>query len=66
MSNQIQCFVSNCKPQLPTRKEERKEANILFNDPLNIFYLRLYAVGYMVKDHCDSEMENPQTSLGYS
>ena len=25
----------------------RKEGNILFNDALNIFYLRLYGVGHM-------------------
>ena len=27
----------------------------LFNDALNTFYLRLYGVGHMVKDHSDSE-----------
>ena len=29
--------------------------NVLFNDALNTFYLRLYGVGHMVKDHSDSE-----------
>ena len=29
----------------------RKEGNILFNDTLNTFYLRLYGIGHMVKDH---------------
>ena len=29
--------------------------NVLFNDTLNIFYLRLYGVGHMVKYHSDSE-----------
>ena len=33
----------------------RKEGNVLFNDALNTFYLRLYGVRYMVKDHSDSE-----------
>ena len=33
---------------------ERKEGNVLFNDALNAFYLRLYGVGHMVKDHGDS------------
>ena len=33
----------------------RKEGNILFNDALDTFYLRLYGVGHMVKDHSDSE-----------
>ena len=37
----------------------RKEGNVLFNDALNTFYLRLYEVGHMVKDHSDSERENP-------
>ena len=37
----------------------RKEGNVLFNDALNTFYLRLYGVGHMVKDHSDSERENP-------
>ena len=33
----------------------RKEGNVLFNDALNTFYLRLYGFGHMVKDHSDSE-----------
>ena len=33
----------------------RKEGNVLFNDTLNTFYLWLYGVGHMVKDHSDSE-----------
>ena len=32
-----------------------KEGNCLFNDALNTFYLRLYDVRHMVKDHSDSE-----------
>ena len=32
------------------------EGNVLFNDALNTFYLRLYGLGYMVKDHSDSHM----------
>ena len=36
-----------------------KEGNVLFNDTLNTFYLRLYGVGHMVKDHSDSERGNP-------
>ena len=35
------------------------EGNILFNDALNIFYLRVCGIRYMVKDHSDSERENP-------
>ena len=37
----------------------RKEGNGLFNDTLNIFYLRLYGVRHMVKDLSDSERGNP-------
>ena len=37
----------------------RKEGNVLFNDALNTFYLRLYGVRHIVKDHSDSERENP-------
>ena len=36
---------------------ERKEGHVLFNDALNTFYLRIYGVGHMVKDHSDSERE---------
>ena len=39
-------------------KRER-ERNVLFNDALNTFYLRLYGVRYMVKDHYYSEKGNP-------
>ena len=39
--------------------KRRKEGNVLFNDALNTFYLRLYGVRYMVKDHSDSERGNP-------
>ena len=34
--------------------EGRKEANVLFNDTLDTFYLRLYGVRHMVKYHSDS------------
>ena len=37
----------------------RKEANVLFNDALNTFYLRLYGIRHMVKDNSDSERGNP-------
>ena len=35
-----------------------KEGNVLFNDTLNTFYLRLYGVGHMVKNHSDIERGN--------
>ena len=31
-----------------------KEGNVLFNDSLNTFYLRLCGIRHMVKDHSDS------------
>ena len=39
--------------------EGRKEGNVLFNNALKTFYLRLYGVGHIVKDHSDSERGNP-------
>ena len=36
-----------------------RERNVLFNDALNTFYLRLYGVRHVVKDHSDSEKGNP-------
>ena len=41
-----------------------KEGNVLFNDALNTFYLRLYDVRYMVKGHSDSERGNPLSPHG--
>ena len=38
------------------RKEGR---NVLFNDALNTFYLRLYGVTHMVKHQSDNERGNP-------
>ena len=35
-----------------------KEGNVLFNDVLNTFYLRLYGVRHIVKDHSDIEKGN--------
>ena len=45
------------------KKEGR---NVLFNDALNTFYLRLYGVGHMVKDHSDSEKETCCCHMSYS
>ena len=42
-------------------KRQERERNVLFNDALNTFYLRLYGVRHMVKDHSDSEKGNPLT-----
>ena len=35
-----------------------KERNVLFNDALDTFYLRLYGIGHMVKDHSNGERGN--------
>ena len=44
----------------------RAMRNVLFNDALNTFYLRLYGVRHMVKDHSDSEKETRCRHIGYS
>ena len=41
------------------RIQSERERNVLFNDTLNTFYLRLYGVRHMLKDHSDSEKGNP-------
>ena len=46
------------RPALHTHKRTTQR-NVLFNDALNTFYLRLYGVRHMVKDHSDSEKRNP-------
>ena len=43
---------------LEREPNNRKEGNVLFIDALNTFYLRLYGVGHMVKDHSDSKRGN--------
>ena len=42
--------LDSCLGRRPLR-EGKKEVNTLFNDTLNTFYLRLYGVRHMVKDH---------------
>ena len=44
---------------LQLKQERERERNVLFNDALNTFYLWLYGVRHMVKDHSDSEKGNP-------
>ena len=36
----------------------KQEGNVLFNDALNTFYLCLYGIRHMAKDHSDSESGN--------
>ena len=40
------------------------EGTVLFNDALITFYLRLYGIRHMVKDHSDSERGNPLQPIG--
>ena len=40
-----------------------KDGNVLFNDTLNTFHLRLYGVEHMVKDYEDSQRRNSATPL---
>ena len=40
-----------------------KEGNVLFNDTLNTFYLWLYDIRHMVKDHSVIERENPLSTF---
>ena len=47
------------KGEPATKFCNERERNVLFNDALNTFYLRLYGIRHMVKDHSDSEKENP-------
>ena len=64
MRNILNSKVDDSKQEAETNYEQdvdfgRKEGNVLFNDALNTFYLRLYGVGHMVEDHSNSERGNP-------
>ena len=51
---------------LLVHKLKERERNVLFNNALNTFYLRLFGVRHMVKDDSDSEKGNsllPHTLL---
>ena len=57
------CLWDNRSPgPLTSQICKRKEGNVLFNVALNTFYLWLYGVRHTVKDHSDSEKENPLPS----
>ena len=51
-------WLAGAVSRLPCRALDWKEGNVLFNDALNTFYLRLYGVRHMVKDHSDNERGN--------
>ena len=46
--------ILNLTAELKKKTEGRKENYFLFNDALSTFYLWLYGVEHMVKDHSDS------------
>ena len=45
---------------------KRETEMFLFNNALNTFYLRLYGIRHMVKDHSDSEKGTRCRHIGYS
>ena len=47
-----------------TTPQHKNKSDILFNDALNTFYLWLYGIRHMVKDHTDSERGNPPLPHG--
>ena len=52
--------VARCSTETSILQQyQGRERNVLFNDALNTFYLRLYGVRHMVKHHSDSEKGNP-------
>ena len=61
LNKAIPQYASYIISAFPSRRvlEGRKEGNVLFNDALNTFYLWLYGVRHMVKDHSVSGKENP-------
>ena len=40
------------------KKEKKEGSKCVFNDALNTFYLQLFVIGHMVKDHSDSKTQN--------
>ena len=51
-------LISDTYVKLKLSNEGRKDGNVLFNNALNTFYLRLSRIGHMGKDHSDSETGN--------
>ena len=57
------CDIRDLRPT--SLGDQMKEENVLFNDALNTFNLRLYGVRHMVTDHSDSEMGKPLPQIDY-
>ena len=54
----LACVIPVVEHWLEQEVAQWKEGNVLFNDILNTFYLRLYGIRHMVKEHSDSERGN--------
>ena len=50
IAQHLRKFTFRLNSMLKLPSHGRKEGNVLFNDALNTFYLRLYGVGHMVKE----------------
>ena len=59
LSHNFGCRTESVVAHFPLSHGRERERNVLFEDALNTFYLRLYGVRHMVKDHSDSEKGNP-------
>ena len=55
LQHHVLCFLVSYVPIDECFKARWMDGHFLFNDALNTFYLRLYGVGHIVKDHSDSE-----------
>ena len=55
-----------CYYLLLSSERTERERNVLFNGALNTFYLRLYGVRHMVKDHSKVREETCCCHIGYS
>ena len=62
VNSQCRVLCHDCGHHVADGTIGRKEGNVLFNDALNTFYLRLYGVIHMVKDHSDSERKPAATT----
>ena len=51
---------------MSSSKVDPERKNVLFNDALNTFYLRLYGVRHMVEDHSDRERKPAAAILAHS
>ena len=55
----LEVLLCQAPSAIRTGSTPRKEGSVLFNDALNIFYLRLYGVRHIVKDHSECQKGNP-------